>query len=162
MWHPEARFLTCAGVIFNVTRCGRNRWPGELKSPFSDLCWRIGRFNGPIFEPHFPQPRGQNVTPGSTKKLYAFGSAFTVSLQLFYKTHSKPWFWSDKLNKHGLAASQNPISVTVLDVTSWSPFFDLCWGDLQCHTLRPEPMAWRAQKPVFWPVLEDLQCQTLR
>ena len=37
----EARFLTCAGVIFNVKRCGRNRWPGELKSPFSDLCWRI-------------------------------------------------------------------------------------------------------------------------
>ena len=37
----EARFLTCAGVIFNVKRCGRNRWPGERKSPFSDLCWRI-------------------------------------------------------------------------------------------------------------------------
>ena len=28
-------------MIFNVKRCGRNRWPGELKSPFSDLCWRI-------------------------------------------------------------------------------------------------------------------------
>ena len=35
---------------------GKTAWPG--------------RFNGPVFEPHFPQPRGQNVTSGSTKKLY--------------------------------------------------------------------------------------------
>ena len=31
--------------------------------------------------PHFPQPRGQNVTFESTKKLYGFGQACKVSLQ---------------------------------------------------------------------------------
>ena len=52
-WRAEgAHFLTCAGVIFNVTHCGRNRWPGELKSPFSDLCWRI--FNVKRCEKVFP------------------------------------------------------------------------------------------------------------
>ena len=45
--------------IFRTKRRPQNRetaWPG--------------RFKGPILEPRFPQPRGQNVTSGSTKKLY--------------------------------------------------------------------------------------------
>ena len=55
-----------------------------------------GRFNGPVFEPHFPQPRGQNVTSGSTKKLYGCRQALQVSLQFSYQTRSRPRFWSDR------------------------------------------------------------------
>ena len=114
---------TCAGVICNVKRCGRNRLktkrlfvasglapdlishldlalrctstsdrqgfpklrPGELKSPFFDLCC---------------------------------GDAASKTAK-----------------QHGLASSR-------------SSFFDLYWGDLQCQTLRPEPLKKRRFVPL--------------
>ena len=47
---------------------------------YKETAWP-GRFKGPILEPRFPQPRGQNVTSGSTKKLYGCRQALQVSLQ---------------------------------------------------------------------------------
>ena len=70
------------------------------RPPNSYTAWP-GRCNGSMFEPHFPQPRRQNVTPGSTKNLYGFGTpgstknlygfgyAFTVSLQLSYTKRTR-------------------------------------------------------------------------
>ena len=156
--------------IFRTKRRPQNRetaWPG--------------RFKGPILEPRFPQPRGQNVTSGSTKKLYGCGQALKVSLEFSYQTHSRPRFCSDR-ETAGPGRFTKPIFRTKRTPqnreTAWpgrltkqhglassrSPVFDLAWGDLQCQTLRPEPIKTRQFLPLRGSFLcwGDLQCQTLR
>ena len=52
---------------------------------------------------------------------------------------------------------QNPSK----QASSRSPFFDLCWGDLQCQTLRPEPRPGELKSPfsdLCWRIFNVKRC----
>ena len=74
--------------IFRTKRTPQNRetaWPG--------------RFKGPIFEPHFPQPRGKTLPLNPLKN-------YTVLVRLARFPYNFP---RKRARKHWLAASQSPI-----------------------------------------------------
>ena len=75
---------------------------------------------------------------------------------------AKPRLLTQKPSQKGCLRNRE----TAWSGSSMTPFFDLCWGDLQCQTLRPEPikktrlpktqpskqrnsMAWRTQEARF-------------
>ena len=113
-------------------------WPGELKKP--------------VFWPVLGWSSVSNVAAGTAKKETICAAAGLIIRRpvLGWSSMSNAAAGTDKKDK----ASQNAAFKTAQQhglANSRSSFFDLCWGDLQCQTLRPEPL----KKTRFLP-LQDL------
>ena len=93
----------------------------------SETAWP-GELKEPIFWPVLGWSSVSNVAAGTAKK-----ETICAAAGLILRTSQNAA--SKTAKQHGLA--------------SWrSPFFDLCWGDLQCQTLRPEPLKKRRFVPL--------------
>ena len=119
--------------------CLRNRetaWSGEL--------------NDTVFRPVLGWSSMSNVAAGIYKKrrFCSFGAQFAPPIA--FEIHR--WHLRLRLGiTTGKTTTSDPKAFPkrLPPEQGWrSPFFDLCWGDLQCQTLRPEPLKKRRFVPL--------------